>query len=75
MRNIYFVDLESDETGECQGMFDEDGNLLGMWASNDGNWRGEYFDGFLRELGIKVNYGNKFNDELEKIAIEMWGRG
>ena len=55
MRTIRHVILEDDD---YEGMFDEAGNLLGAWHANDGNWRGEYFDGFLKELGITVKYSD-----------------
>lgn len=64
MKTIYFSDYEGD-LGEAQAMLDEDGTVLDYWYSNDGNWRGEYFDGFLRELGIKVDYSGKFDEKFE----------
>lgn len=64
MKTIYFCDYEGD-LGEAQAMFDEDGTILDYWYSNDGNWRGEYFDGFLRQLGIKVDYSGKFDEKFE----------
>lgn len=64
MKIIYFSDYEGD-LGEAQAMIDEDGVILDYWWSNDGQWRGEYFDGFLRELGIKVDYSGKFDDVFE----------
>lgn len=54
MKTIYHVYSDSD--GEIEGMFDADGNMLGAWCCNDGLWRGEYFDPFLRKLGIEVKY-------------------
>lgn len=65
MKTIYFSDYEG-ELGEAQAMIDEDGIILDYWWSNDGNWRGEYFDGFLRELGYKVDYSGKYDSVFEE---------
>lgn len=56
MKTIYNVYSEGDGDYEVEGMFDEDGNALGMWSCSDARWEGEYFDGFLEALGIKVEY-------------------
>jgi len=40
--------------GEIEGMFDDEGTLLGVWSSDDANWRIEYFRGFMEKLGIEV---------------------
>lgn len=66
MKVIYFSNYEGD-LGEAQAMFNDDGTLLDYWCSNDGNWRGEYFDGFLRNLGIQVDYSGQYDKEFEKI--------
>lgn len=51
-----------------EGMFLGD-KLLGGWHENDGNWRGEYFDGMLRELGYQVKYEH---DLKKKADIENY---
>jgi hypothetical protein len=73
MRTIYYSSIEDDDVGEVEGMFGEDGNILGMWASNDANWRNEYFREFMRALGIQVDTSGKFNSLLRDKAMEMWG--
>lgn len=70
MKIIYIESIES--AGECQGAFDEDGNLLHLWSSNDATWRDEYFNPLMASLGIEVKSG-RFEAELEAEAIEMWG--
>ena len=62
-RTIYHV--YADEY-EVEGMFDEDGKLLGAWSGNDGTWRHEYFNEFLKKLGITV----KHNDD-EKLTAKL----
>ena len=69
---IYFSDYCGNE-GEAQAMFNDDGTLLGIWSSNDGNWRGEYFDSFLRHLGIVVDYSGAYDDKMEETIKKMWG--
>lgn len=58
MRRIYNIYVE--EAGEAEAMYvehDDDGfKLIGYWFMNDATWRGEYFDGFMEELGITVEY-------------------
>jgi len=69
MKKIYFVNY-CDEF-EAQGMFDDKGKLLDGWSCNDGNWRGEYFDGFLKELGIVVDYSKSDDPKLVKKLYKM----
>ena len=72
MKIIYIESICNDEAGEVEGAFDEDGTLLGLWAANDGNWRREYFNGFMKKIGIDVKRG-KFEDKLEAEAVELFG--
>jgi len=67
MKIIDCVYICNDGVGEVQGMF-EGGKLLGAWSLNDGQWSGEYFDGFLKKLGIQVRYANdrELEDKLRK---------
>lgn len=44
----------TEEYGENEAMFDDEFNLLGAWHCNDANWRSEYFNPFMRNLGVKV---------------------
>lgn len=67
MRTFYLVSVTSDEVGEVQGFF-EDGKLVHSWDCNDGNWRGEYFDPILEELGAEVIYSD--DPKLEKKLVE-----
>lgn len=70
-KTVYYAQTE--EVGEVEGMFDEDGELLGMWSCNDACWQNEYFSEFLDKLGVYVVEDGRFDDKLEKIAEEMWG--
>ena len=54
MVKIYSVSICEDDVGEVEGMFDAKGVLLGWWSLNDANWRHEYFEGFMSELGLEV---------------------
>lgn len=69
---VYFASYEGD-LGEAEAMFDSDGSLLGLWACNDGNWRGEYFDSFLRGIGVTIDYSGVCDDKMEEIIKEAWG--
>lgn len=40
---------------EIEGMFSQQGNIIGCWSLNDACWRNEYFEGFLNELGYQVS--------------------
>lgn len=71
MKTIYHVYICDDDVGEVEGMFDTDGKLLGTWSNNDGNWRGEYFDPFMKELGIEVKDGSR-NRKLIKALRDTW---
>lgn len=62
-KTLYFISLCDDDVGEVEGMFDADGTILGTWACNDGQWRGEYFDGFLMKLGFEVLMWDAMTDE------------
>lgn len=62
MKTIYYAYADNvcteeqfDRLGEVEGMFDEQGKLIGAWCLNDGNWRSEYFDPFMEALGIQVD--------------------
>jgi hypothetical protein len=52
MKIVYH--LYDEKHGEVEGMFDADGALLDTWCCNDANWRNEYFDGFMKALGVDV---------------------
>ena len=72
-RTIYIVsEFEHDELYEAQAVFDEKGRLLGAWFCNDANWRSEYFDGFMAELGIVVDY-RAATDEDTNLVAEHFG--
>jgi len=51
---VYLVYAAPDEGGEVEGMFRDDGTLLGCWSLNDAHWRSEYFNHFMKKLGIKI---------------------
>jgi hypothetical protein len=65
MKKIYHVQCDA---MEVEGMFDEDGKLLGAWCLNHANWRGEYFNSFMKATGIKVVKSSKkeYVAELQK---------
>lgn len=53
---------------ETEGMFDEQGNKLGIWCHNDAMWRGEYYDHFMAGLGIDVDGPPEDPVVLKKIS-------
>lgn len=73
---VYIVNIEDDEAGDCEGAFDAAGNLLDIWSSNDANWRGEYFSGFMSKLGIETSKSAprklQLKEKLTKKARELW---
>lgn len=76
--NVYYFDALkasediASELGESEGMFlvnsETSIRLLGCWASNDANWRGEYFDGFMQELGFEVT---DLPEEFHAQAVDL----
>lgn len=66
---VYIVTLCDDDVGEIQGAFNEKKDLIGWWCLNDANWRHEYFNDFMKELGIEVCTGGKaLEKKLAKLA-------
>ena len=49
---VHVVSVE--DPWEAEGAFLPDGTCLGWWSCNDANWRDEYFNGWLEEVGVKV---------------------
>lgn len=76
-RKLYFVSIESETAGECEGVFDADGTLLDFWADNDASWRNEYFAPFMARLGFDCEtvHSGWRADALEKAACEAWCLG
>ena len=76
MKTIYIISAEND-FGEAEGVFEENGTFVDMWASNDGDWRHEYFNPFMLALGIKVlNKAPKKLKLEERLKVKMeesWG--
>jgi hypothetical protein len=66
---VFMVYDDGDE-GEIEGAFDADGNLLDTWCNNDAHWRDEYFDGFMKKLGIEVVRSDR--RDLVKKLREAW---
>jgi len=72
MKTIYYV--FTDDFGEVGGMYDSDGTLLDMWSCNDASWRGEYFNPFMKALGILVKPGSqKLTKKFAKHVEKEWG--
>ena len=70
MKTLFLVYMEDEELGEAEGMFDEEGTLLGTWACNDGDWRPEYFNEFMGKLGYNVEVSE--DEALIKKLIKRW---
>lgn len=72
MRTLYHA--YSEEHGECEAMFSESGDLLGIWSCNDATWRNEYFRDFMEALGFEVKSAPpELVDKLEATAKDYWG--
>jgi len=72
MKIIY--EFYSEKYGEVGGMFDADGNLLDCWVLNDADWRGEYFNGFMKKIGVEVvRLPKKFEKKALKQIVEEMG--
>ena len=55
MKKVHRLHVEGDsDLGEVEGMFSEEGELLGAWCLNDAQYRVEYMNGFLAALGFDV---------------------
>lgn len=74
MKKIYFLYLCDDDVGEVEGMFDEQGEMLGNWCCNDATWRGEYFNGFIESLGYEVisDIPEDLEPKLEAALKAVW---
>ncbi len=55
-KTIYISYFCEDDLGEVQGVFDEKGKMLDCWCCNDANWRHEYMNGFMKNLGVTVKH-------------------
>lgn len=66
---VYIVTLDDYDVGEIEGAFNEKKEFIGWWCRNDANWRHEYFNGFMSELGIEVCRGTKaLEKKLKKLV-------
>ena len=69
----YLFDDGGKDTGEIEGMFDEDLNLIGTWCSNDAHWRNEYFSPFMKNIGIEVvRAPDHYKEKLIKTLRLEW---
>lgn len=66
-RTIFIVYVADDELGEAEGVFDSRGLLLDAWSTNDGNWRHEYYNPFMKKLGITVERREPTPQDLRKL--------
>jgi hypothetical protein len=72
MRKLYIAYTE--EVGEVEGIFDQDGTMLDFWSCNDATWRNEYFSPFMERLGFDVDVAPDWMvKKLEEAARELWG--
>lgn len=69
MKTLILYSVEDDDLGEAQGMFLEDGTLLGAWLRDDADWRSEYLDPFMQKLDFKIRAPKK--DERTKLLQLM----
>lgn len=77
MKKLYLVGSEG-ECGEIQGMFTDGCLLLDFWSCNDADWRTEYFNGVMNELGYEVtdppaSLADKLEKQLIKKCKQEWG--
>ncbi len=71
MRKLFLVTLADDEIGEVEGIFDSDKfTLLHWWNLNDADWRSEYFNPLMEQLGIKVVSSNN-RDMKKRLALNI----
>lgn len=65
----------SEEYGELEGAFNEEGKLIGMWSCNDACWRDEYFAPFMKALGVETitTRSPALEKKLIKEARRLWG--
>lgn len=74
MKTIYIIYSEG-EAGECDIVFDSNLKVIDGWSCNDATWRGEYFDGLMKQLGIIVKSSHpKLTEKVvEKAALKLFG--
>ena len=57
-----------------EAIFDENDKCIGSWSVEDAEWRGEYFNPFMKELGYEILRTPDDKRKLfEKIIKEKWG--
>lgn len=71
MSKVIYIEY-TEEVGEVQGAFDENGDLIHIWSMNDANWRNEYLDPILEHFDIEVRSG-VYVDKLIAEAKALWG--
>jgi hypothetical protein len=70
MTKVFYVYYEDE--WEAEGFFDANGRLLACWSRNDADWRSEYMNPLLEELGFKV-VTSKNKTLIEKLRRHTGG--
>lgn len=66
MKKVYHIFTE--ENGEMDWFFTEDGEVVAYWWCNDANWRGEYMGALVEFFGGSVS---KAPFKLEKKLLKI----
>jgi hypothetical protein len=72
MKKLFIMYCE-DDRGEYELWFNDNDVLIGGYFCNDAQWRGEYFDGMMEDLGIDVHYSKYSSQVAKKSAKKLWG--
>lgn len=74
METLYVV-TNCDDQGEYQGVINEKGEVLDVWASNDANLRVEYMEILFNKLGYNLvsSHSDEHEAILNQAAIDAWG--
>lgn len=62
-----------EDNGEYELWFDENKECVGGYFCNDATWRGEYFNGIFKSVGIKIDYLPYDEKLADKTRKELFG--
>lgn len=62
-----------EDRGEYELWFDENKECVGGYFCNDATWRGEYFDGIFKSVGIEIGYLPYDKNLANKARKELFG--
>lgn len=69
MERLIVYHYITEDHGEGTLFVDQNGKVIANVDGNDGNWRGEYFNGVMKHYGIEVHEESRDDDDEFFMAI------